>query len=490
MKVIILLVICLLAGIVWSIYKFPSYYDTAKLVDGLGLKERTITALELKGNDSKLAELQKKDAINNLANDEIRKKIFIKPSLKIAILAMALIFSSIIVGFINTPSNEKALIREKNKQIIKNEIKRITKVEKELNEEDLLTLEEKEQIENVLKELKRKLDKSDNVKDIQKEALKAKKELKGIQEKIRQKKIEEIAKKLSDKEFTKELAENLKNEDVGKITESIDKMADQIKNMDKEQLENLAEDMAALAEELKNNPELSDAFNQLTKVLSQNIRANLNNANLSNSLNNLSEALLGLMNDSQVSGAISQLNEALSNLSSIENNFQGNNGSNGQSNYSGNQGTNQGNAGQSQGSSLDSGNGQGSGSGQSQGQVGGGTGAGEGSSAGNENSSGSRSSGQGGKKQGSEKEVKEYESIFTPKNLGREGEQTQVHGNINDSGGNDIIQVKKFGDIKGESMPYNQVLNVYKQNAYKRLDNEEIPPNMKEIIRKYFSDLE
>lgn len=65
-----------------------------------------------------------------------------------------------------------------------------------------------------------------------------------------------------------------------------------------------------------------------------------------------------------------------------------------------------------------------------------------------------------------------------------------MHGNQNDSGDKDVIQVKKFGDMKGDVMPYNEVLNIYKQNAYRRLDNEEIPPNMKEIIRKYFSDLE
>ncbi len=488
-KLTIALIVALVLGLVWSIYKFPSYYDTARLVDEFGLKERTITALELRGNDSRLAELQKKDAVNSLAKEEIKKKILIKPSMKIVILTMVMIFTSIIVGFIKTPSNEEALIKEKNRQIIKNEIEKIQKVEKEIKEEKQLTLEEKKQIENMLKELKKKIDKPDNMKDVQKEALKAKKELKEIEEKLRQEKLEDIAKKLSDKKFTKELAENLKNRDAEKAAESIEKMAEQLKNMNKEELESLAKDMAALAEQLKNNPELSESFNQLSQAISQNVEGNMDDAKLANSLNSLSEALSGAMSDSQISGAISQLNEALDNLSAIEQNFQGNNGSNGQSNSPGSQGANQGNGGQGQGNGQGqgSGNGQGSGSGQGQGTGGG---AGDGTSPGSENSSGSSSSGQTGKKAGSEKEVKEYESIFTPKNLGGEGNQTQVHGNMNNSGDKDVIQVKKFGDMKGESMPYNEVLNMYKQNAYKRLDNEEIPPNMKEIIRKYFSDLE
>lgn len=59
-KIVISLVISLLLGFIWSIINRPSYYETARLVDSLGLKERITTALELKGNSSKLAELQKK----------------------------------------------------------------------------------------------------------------------------------------------------------------------------------------------------------------------------------------------------------------------------------------------------------------------------------------------------------------------------------------------------------------------------------------------
>lgn len=487
-KIIVALIISLVLGFLWSIYKFPSYYDTARLVDTFGLKERTTTALELKGNDSKLAELQKKDAANSLGKEDIKKQISFKPSIKIVAIVILLIFSSVIVGFIKTSSYEEALIKEKNKNIIRNEIENIKKVEKEVKEEKLLTLEEKKQIEGMLKELRKKLDKSKNPQDIQKEALKAKKELNEIEERLRQEKIENIAKKLSDKKFTKELAESLKNKDTEKTAESINKMAEQIKNMNKEQLENLAKDLNELAEQLKDNPELANAFNQLSETIAQNIEGNIDDAQLANSLSRLSETLSNSMNNSQVSGAISQLNEALDNLNSAAKQIsQGGSNSNEQSNSPGGQGANQGNGGQG---SQGEGNGAGQGAGSSQGSgSGSGGGTGEGSSPGSEDSSGS-SSGQPGKKEGSEKEVKEYESIFTPKNLGGEGESTQVHGNQNDSGDKDVIQVKKFGDMKGDVMPYNEVLNIYKQNAYRRLDNEEIPPNMKEIIRKYFSDLE
>lgn len=481
-KIVISLVISLLLGFIWSIINRPSYYETARLVDSLGLKERITTALELKGNSSKLAELQKKDAVDSLSKSDLKKSISLKPSMKILALALLLILSSIFVGFINTSSYEEGLIKEKNKNIIKNEIENIKKIEKNIQEEKRLTLEEKKQIESTLKELKKNLSKSDNLKDIQKQALKTKKELKDIENRLREEKIKEIAKKLSNKEFTKDLAESIKSKDGEELGESIKKMSEDIKNMNSEELKNVAQDLNALSEALKDNPELLNAFNQISDIIAQGIEGNIDNEKLANSLNSLAQSLDGLMNDSQVSGAISELNKALDNLTAATGKPPQSSNSNptGQNpSGSGNQGSNSG--GNQGGSGVGQGQGQGSGAG---------SGAGEGSSPGSESSSGSSGSGQSGKKEGSQKEVKDYESIFTPKNLGGDGEATQVHGNVNDTGDKDIIQVKKFGDMKGEAIPYNEVLNTYKENAYKRLDTEEIPPNMKEIIRKYFSELE
>lgn len=486
-KIIVALIISLLLGIILSIINRPSYYETARLVDSLGLKERITTALELKGNSSKLAELQKKDAVDTLTKDNLKKRISLKPSMKIMAIILVLLISSIFVGFIKTSSYEKGLIKEKNKNIIKNEIENIKKIEKDIQEEKRLTLEEKKQIENTLKELKKNLSKSDNIKDVQKQALKAKKELKDIENRLKEEKINDIVKKLSNKEFTKDIAESIKSKNGEELAESIKKLGSDIKTMNKEELENLAQDLNALAEALKDNPELLNSFNQISDIVAQAIEGNLDNEKLTSSLNNLAQSLDSLMNDSQVSGAISELNEALDNLTAVTSQPS----QNPNSNSSGQNPSGSGNQGSSSGGNQGSGNQGGSGAGQGQGQGSGtGSGAGDGSSQGSESSSGSSGSGQSGKKDGSQKEVKDYESIFTPKNLGVDGEATQVHGNVNDTGDKDVIQVKKFGDMKGEAIPYNEVLNTYKENAYKRLDTEEIPPNMKEIIRKYFSELE
>ncbi|MFD3158566.1 hypothetical protein ACFIJ5_17200 [Haloimpatiens sp. FM7330] len=52
--------IFMLAGLVYAIIKYPQNIYTALKVDALGLKERLVTAVELKNNDSPLAIMQKK----------------------------------------------------------------------------------------------------------------------------------------------------------------------------------------------------------------------------------------------------------------------------------------------------------------------------------------------------------------------------------------------------------------------------------------------
>ncbi|MCT4605989.1 MAG: hypothetical protein N4A64_07760 [Marinisporobacter sp.] len=94
-----------------------------------------------------------------------------------------------------------------------------------------------------------------------------------------------------------------------------------------------------------------------------------------------------------------------------------------------------------------------------------------------------------GSSTGSDIEEKEYEEIFTPKYRGQ-GESSQIKGNINESGREDVTQVKKFGDTLGESVNYQEVLKNYKEGAYEKLHTKEIPKNMKEIVKTYFTELE
>ncbi|MCT4565203.1 MAG: hypothetical protein N4A68_12940 [Maledivibacter sp.] len=61
---------------------------------------------------------------------------------------------------------------------------------------------------------------------------------------------------------------------------------------------------------------------------------------------------------------------------------------------------------------------------------------------------------------------------------------------MNKSGQKDTTEVKKFGEDMGEAIPFGEVYKNYKKSEYQRLEQEEIPPNMKEIVKKYFIKLD
>jgi len=475
-KIIAIGLFFIFISLMWSLIKKPTYYDAGKLVDTMGLKERVVTSLELTGDNSTLATIQKQDTINKLGNRELVKNISIKPPIKILTISIILIIVSLIVGFIRTPSNEIALRQEKNKEIIEKEVENIEKVKKQITEDKSLSAEEKKLIEKRLEELKKQLE-NNNQQELQKEILKTQKDVEKLKQELIDKEIKKISEKLANKEFTKELAKKLETKDSNEIKTEIEKMTNKLMNSDEEELNKIAEEMKTLAQELQENPNLANAFNEVSNSISQSIDQNINNTNLIDNMSNLQKNLNNELSNSEtsqvlaeVTNTLTQLNETV-NQSLQQSDSNGNNQGNGQS-QDNNAGGNENN-----GDSNGQGSGQGSGNGQSQGTD-------EGTGNGNS------SSGEKSNNDGSEKQVKEYEKLFTPKNLGGEGEPSQVHSNINESGNKDITQIKKFGDVAGESVPYGEVLDSYKLNAYKRLDSDEIPESMKELIKEYFSELD
>jgi len=481
-KILIFIVFFIALGIIYSLIRNPSYEETAILVDSLGLKERVVTSLELKGIDSGIARLQKEDTISRLKEDDFKGKIHIKPPRKLLFTLLILFIATILVGFIPTKAYEKSKELEKNVKKIEKEIENIKKVEDELFKDRNLTMKEKERIDTQLKELRKKLEKAKENKNIVKETSKVKKELEDIRKEIEDKLNKDIAEKLSKSELTKELAKAMEQGSSDEINEKIKDIADKLKEMNQEERKKATDELKDLAKELKESPQLSNAL----KDISDNISgSSIDGTSLDISLDNLSMAIGNINNNSEKIASIDEILSALEQLkvaaseASSSGDIEGSNDNN-----SGNTGTN--GQGNSKGSNQGGNNGSNGNGGQGQG-VGGG--AGNGTSSGTENSSGGSSQGTGSK-ENSNKAVKDYERIFTPKNLGGEGEKTQVHGNIDSSGEGDVIQVKKFGDTPGSSIPYDEVLNIYKEDVYKRLDNTEIPLNMKELIRKYFGELE
>lgn len=463
----------ILISIGWTIYKRPSLKDTAYLIDSFGLKERIITSLELKDQNSSISKLQKNDTIDGLKKNNFKEKISLVPPFKPLLIMLILVLATVIVGFIPSKTYYRAKEIEENKGKIEKTVEDIKKVEEKIAKDKILTELDKKEIENKLNELKKKLKKASTPEEMNKEISKTKKKLENLLEELKKEKIDELVEKLSKEDMTKEISKALENKSQEEIKKAMDDMAKKLENMSKEDLEKLAEKLKKLAEELKKNPELAKKLQELAESISQNTNGNGNNAAINQSLANLGELLNGMISNTPMTGSVEDLLEQLEQLNL---NF-GDGDSDGQENGNGN----------------GNGNGKGNGNGQGQGQ-GNGYGQGTGGGAGDGTSPGSEDNGTGGtgggSKDSSDKEVKDYEKIFTPQNLDTDGYSTQIHDDVDKDGEKDIIQIKKFGDLPGESIPYNEVLKTYRENAYRKLGNEEIPENMKETVKRYFSELE
>jgi len=502
-KLLLILASSLVLGSLWSIYRKPSFKDTAVLIDCFELKERVTTSLELRGKETIVARLQKEDTIELLKNKELKTKISLKPSMKILIFICIFFIATVSISFIPTKSYVLAKEKEKNLEKLEEEKAKIEKIKKDIEKDEKLTAEEKKKLEESLEKINAKLEKSKNLKEIQKDLVKSKKELNRIKEDLKQRKADEIAQSIKNKGFTKELAKKLKERDSHEIAKKVEEMAKKIKNSNKEELEKLIKELKELQDILKNNPELANAFKEVRDAVAQSIKEGSVSSSLINqALQNLNQTLNNQLNNPQISG---QLNEALNSLDELNNivsqmsgdisenmtENQGQSAGDGSKNEKASDST-----GESPGGGGNGGNGGAQGNSGNQGNNGNnggsdGSGAGNGSSQGNESSGSSKSqAGSANRKESSGKEAKDYEKIFSPKRLDADGERSNIHGNMNKSGQKDTIEIKKFGETMGESIPFGDVLKDYKESEFHRLDEEGIPPNMKEIVKEYFIKLD
>ncbi|NLN47701.1 MAG: hypothetical protein GX154_01080, partial [Clostridiales bacterium] len=125
--------------------------------------------------------------------------------------------------------------------------------------------------------------------------------------------------------------------------------------------------------------------------------------------------------------------------------------------------------------------------GQGQGGSGTGTGTGNGSDVVSEN--GNKGLGIG-KKDTTGGDIKEYEKVFATRLLGGEGDKDILQGNKNDNGQTKIFQTEKGLTVKGEMLPYNQVIGQYKEEAFQTMESSQIPQGMQNIVKEYFTSLE
>jgi hypothetical protein len=83
----------------------------------------------------------------------------------------------------------------------------------------------------------------------------------------------------------------------------------------------------------------------------------------------------------------------------------------------------------------------------------------------------------------------ETEKIYTRKAENMSGYQTQLQGQQNEQGQTNITREQTIGE-RGQSLPYEQVYQSYRNNALRDIENSDVPYGMRELVSEYFSTLE
>ncbi len=467
----------ILAAFLYSAFRTPKDAYAALKVDSFGLKERTVTALELVGNQSTFAVLEKNDALEHLQNIDYKKKIPLRPNKRYLLICLMLTAALALSGFIPNPMAGRAEELHKLKTKVSEQQKKADKLIEKVKDNPKLTEEQKKELEKKLTELKKELKAAKDEKEINKALGRADKKLEYIKDKYAPSEdLNKIADAFAKNEMTKPLADMIKKGDEKAFKANIKKMAEELKKLSTEEKQKLADELSKLAQEIKNNPELSKAFSGLANKL-----ASGELGDLSSELSELDQSISELMQDESIRNAISELTKELGNA-----NINQNNGQQGQQGQDGNghqgQGNTPGGNGKPGQGNQPGGNGQGGGQG---------GGAGNGTNMGNENQTPIPPSTSGiSKKDGSQKKDGEYEKIFTPETLGGEGETSNLNGSKGTGGTTEQVITDKSQTVRGSSVPYNQVVGQYKDKAMESINTSDIPAGMKDIVKEYFTSLE
>ena len=526
----------ILISLVISLFLGPKTEKTIQTADSLGLKERLITAFQLRNEEGSIVEMQRKDALKALANVDFRALYSLKIPIKKILIGFVLLIMVFVTLLIPTSAKERA---ENNEGVInetKAQAEKIDEKRKEIEKSSDVSDKKLDEINKEIDKLLKDLNQAKNEEDALKALSKAKHELEKLKNSTVRQDLEKLSEKLSRNTLSKDLGEALKEGDSDKIEKAIEEMKAKLEDSNREELKDLAEQLEEAAGEMTDSKLKEDLTELSQAVKSGNMNSVANNleafsVDLSNSAINGSDALSDLQQSENmtIDRLTEQLNnskyaisrEAGTNLSVAQSSGQqgGSQSGNGQQSSQGNSGGQSGN--QTSNGNQSSQNGQGFQGNQSQqggqsgqngqggqgnqgaqggegnqggqnsgGGAGGGVGGGVGG--GTSNADGGYREGQssgGGKNPGAKKE-EQYEAIYAPKRLGGDSQASQVSGTKNEGGQSQWYDVKGIPFGEGSKVPYSEVYSEYKNEAMTGLVEAQIPSGMKDMVRDYFTILE
>jgi len=478
------------AGLVAFAFSAPSEKELIMTADSLGLKERIITAWQLKNENTPIALIQRYDAYNAVLSADFKNLYPLIFPKKLGVALCAVLLVTTVSFFIPANARDSAHETEKLKNEIKRQVEEISKAGEKLKEERNLSEEELEKINEELERLKEELRKASS----EDEALKALKRTENQLEKLDiNKQLQKLGEMLGQHQMTEKAGDALKALNAEDLKKALEELISQMR-----QGEISTEEFARLLKEIS-----EQAGGEILTEMLKNTSNALDSGDMESSakaIEDLGRSLSGLIesqSESSMSRAMAELSQALQNakrsISMVESKTSkgSSSGKGALSNQPAASGQKQGHGNEqsiNQGLSQGNGNGRTNDQGQSpaKGSQDGG-GAGEGST--NKDSGYTGSGQQVGRKPGSGYE-EAYERLYDPEYLGGDSDPSYVSGQSGRGGESSYSETGMIPAGKGAVLPYIEVLRRYKNKASSYMEEASIPAAMKDIVRQYFESLE
>jgi Chromosome segregation ATPases len=471
------------AGLVVAAFLRPGNSKTMAEGDKLGLKERLVTAEQLKDEVSPIARMQRYDALKCVSNKDFRMLYRLRVPRREALVAIVLAVLTVSCFFIPSHTRQKAYSIEHFLEEVKKQADNLEEKKKELADKSGLSKEKLKEIDKKIDQLTAQLKKSKSEGDALKALSMAKHELDKLKNRALDDEMKELAERLVKDSVTRDFGNALKNGDFEDLKQKSEELNEILKKLDDNGKKQLAEEFAQAAREVKNNGELAKNLSDIGEALASGKLGSLNDklasldstlSALASSDNNLADNMKSFENEviNQLAGTIDDSRREIG-------------GENGDSSL---YAQGEGQEGSQQGAGDGQGNGEGNGNGTGSSSQNGGGGAGKGST--DKDAGYSDGESGGASRETGDKNVKDYENIYVPERLGDGGNISQVNGAKNNSGQSQLTEAANVPIEKGSTVPYDKVLEQYRSEALNSIGEYTVPPVMKDIVRDYFSSLD
>ncbi len=424
---------------------FPSKTKVIKTADDLFFKQRLITAIELDGVDTEVANLQRQDSINEMKSINVAKEYRIKFNEKL-IYPLALVVVLIIAStFINTATYSKNRVGAEEIKEIQVEAEKLEKnIEEELEKAGL----DKEAIEEILD----KMDKNLKLSKDKTEALKA----------LSIAKNELIEQEQEPSSRPSQQTSSSRASETSRGTSQIQDIQIALKEINEAGKKLAGESISDYAFEEKQSTVISTEVSD-----SERSGETLQTTSGENS-----------QSDSERNGETSQ-NGQTSQSQGKSANGQANQGEGQESNSNASQGSGQGQKGQGQSQTSSQG-----GQGDMQGSKGK-----PGNKSSNEDLGYQEETATLDSKGNSEYKREIYEALYDPNRLGGKSEPEYLSGEKSNDNDKSYKKAQTMPSEAGEFIDYKELYAKYGENAVYEADDMEIPSGMKTVVKEYFENL-